>query len=119
MDGRSPGPPRPRRRLRDIAARVGRGGSGPRRPVLAPSGLYRTTDGYGAVMIVSPAHWEAVGRWITEKTGNEAAADPMFRDLMVRRENAELLDQWTEALTSQYSKHELFEEGQRRGLSII
>ena len=91
---------------------------GPRRPVLAPSGLYRTTDGYGAVMIVSPAHWEALGRWIAEKTGIEAAVDPMFRDLMVRRENAELLDEWTEALTSQYSKQELFEEGQRRGISI-
>ena len=49
---------------------------GPRRPVLAPSGLYRTTDGYGAVMIVSPSHWEALGRWI-----GEAGRSRLMQDL--------------------------------------
>jgi crotonobetainyl-CoA:carnitine CoA-transferase CaiB-like acyl-CoA transferase len=42
----------------------------------------------------------------------------MFRDIMVRRDNWQLLEEWTQALTIQYSKQELFEEGQRRGISI-
>jgi crotonobetainyl-CoA:carnitine CoA-transferase CaiB-like acyl-CoA transferase len=97
---------------------VARGRYGPRRPVLAPTAHYRTTDGYAAVVILSTTHWEALARWIAEKTGIEAVTDPMFRDVMVRRDNGELLEEWTQALTSQYSKQGLFEEGQRRGISI-
>jgi benzylsuccinate CoA-transferase BbsE subunit len=91
---------------------------GNRRRNLAPSGLYPCRDGFAAIMIVPVAHWEALARWVQEKTGNDAVLDPMFRDLGTRVETAELLESWVEELTRQYTKQELFEQGQRRGISI-
>jgi benzylsuccinate CoA-transferase BbsE subunit len=91
---------------------------GNRRRQLAPSGLYRCTDGYASVVILPVAHWDALARWMHEKCGNETALDPMFRDLATRVETAELLESWVEELTAHFSKQELFEEGQRRGISI-
>jgi crotonobetainyl-CoA:carnitine CoA-transferase CaiB-like acyl-CoA transferase len=92
--------------------------TGNRRRQLAPSGLYRCRDGYAAVIIVPVAHWDALARWVHEKTANEAILDPMFRDIQTRYETAEMLEEWVEALTELYGKQELFEEGQRRGISI-
>lgn len=92
--------------------------TGNRRPSLPPTGIFPTSDGHAAVVILAVTHWDALARWIVEKTGNEAVLDPLFRDVIARREVGALLEEWTEALTVQYSKQELFEEGQRRGISI-
>jgi len=92
--------------------------TGNRRRPLAPSGLYRCRDGYAAVIIVPLAHWDALARWVHEKTGNESILDPMFRDIQTRYETAEMIEEWVESLTELYDKQELFEEGQRRGISI-
>lgn len=91
---------------------------GNRRRQLAPSGLYRCTDGYASLIILPVAHWDAIAKWMHEKCGNETALDPMFRDLATRVETAELLEGWVEELCALHSKQELFEEGQRRGISI-
>ncbi|MEA2625956.1 MAG: benzylsuccinate CoA-transferase BbsF subunit, partial [Candidatus Binatota bacterium] len=92
--------------------------AGNRRRQLAPTGLYPTRDGYVAVVILPVAHWDALARWIHERTDNEAVLDPMFRDLGQRYDAPELLEEWVESLTRLYTKQEFFEEGQRRGISI-
>ncbi|MGH7804506.1 MAG: CaiB/BaiF CoA transferase family protein [Candidatus Binatia bacterium] len=91
---------------------------GNRRRQLAPSGLYECKDGFAAVIILPPAHWDAMAKWIHEKTGNETVLDPMWRDLATRVETAELLESWIEELTPHYTKQELFEQGQKRGITI-
>jgi benzylsuccinate CoA-transferase BbsE subunit len=91
---------------------------GNRRRQLAPSGLYECKDGFAAVIILPPAHWDALARWIHEKTGNETVLDPMWRDLATRVETAELLESWVEELTPHYTKQELFVQGQKRGITI-
>ena len=91
---------------------------GNRRRQLAPSGLFPCKDGFAAVIILPIAHWDALARWIHEKTGDETVLDPMWRDLATRVETAELLESWVEQLTPLYTKQELFEEGQRRGITI-
>mgnify|MGYP001373235834 CR=1 FL=1 len=91
---------------------------GNRRRNVAPSGLYACKDGYVAVIIVSPAHWVALAQWIREKVGVEDVTHEVFETIQQRRETAELLEQWTEELTLQYTKQEFFVEGQRRGIAI-
>jgi crotonobetainyl-CoA:carnitine CoA-transferase CaiB-like acyl-CoA transferase len=92
--------------------------SGNRRRFMPPTGLFRCRDGYAAVVILSVAHWRALARWIHEKTANDAVLAPLFDTLAERCQVAELLEDWVEALTMEYAKQALFEEGQRRGVSI-
>jgi crotonobetainyl-CoA:carnitine CoA-transferase CaiB-like acyl-CoA transferase len=91
---------------------------GNRRPITRPWGLYPATDGFASIVIVQPAHWKAISAWLHEETGNEAVLDPVFADMRTRWEAADAIDLWTEELTANYSKRELFLEGQRRGIPV-
>lgn len=92
---------------------------GNRRQSTRPFGLYPCKDGYVAVIIVSPGHWNNLVAWFQEKIDvPEAVTMPEFKDTLYRGTVAEMVDSWTEALTLQYTKQEFFEEGQRRGISI-
>ncbi len=93
---------------------------GNRRPMAAPFGHYPTTDGSAAVLALMPAHWDALAAWIHEKTGLDGALDESLRGPAFAR-SGDLLDVasfFTEELTKLYTKQELFEEGQRRGVTI-
>ncbi len=98
--------------------RVHRVRSGNRRNLSRPFGLYPSLDGHVSLLILMPRHWEAIAEWIHEETGNESVTDPVFVDTAVRGEIMELIDEWTEALTTQHTSLELFTEGQRRGIPI-
>jgi crotonobetainyl-CoA:carnitine CoA-transferase CaiB-like acyl-CoA transferase len=89
---------------------------GNRRAAIRPWGLYPCADGWASLVSVVPEHWDALGAWIHERTGNEAATEPVFREVLTRVEAAELVDEWTSELTVTYAKHELFAEAQRRGI---
>ena len=89
---------------------------GNRRAAIRPWGLYPCADGWASVVIVVPEHWDALAAWMQERTGNEAATEPVFREVLTRVEAAELVDEWTSELTVTYPKHELFAEAQRRGI---
>lgn len=91
---------------------------GNRRRQIAPTGLYRCQDGYASIVILPLAHWVAMAKWLHEKTGNEAVLDPMFHEIPTRVEMAEMLESYVEELALLYTKQEIFEEGQRRGISI-
>lgn len=91
---------------------------GNRRPLLRPWGLYACKDGWASIVILQPGHWDAIAAWMLERTGNEAASEPVFRDLFTRIETPDLLDQWAEELSATYTKQELFAEGQRRGVPV-
>ncbi len=91
---------------------------GNRRPLLRPWGLYACKDGWVSIVILQPGHWDAIAAWMNERTGNDVALDPVFRDLMTRVETPELLDGWAEELTATYTKAELFAEGQARGVPV-
>ncbi len=92
--------------------------NGNRRQNMRPFGLYRCKDGYVIVIIVSAAHWSVFAEWIREVAGIEAAADPLFRDYLHRRQHSDLVDEWTEALTMRYTKQDIFEAALKRGLVI-
>ena len=92
--------------------------AGNRRPVTSPMGLYPASDGYVAIIAIQPVHWNAVAQWVSEVTGNEGILDDIFVDIVVRREALEAVDAWVEELTTQFTKQELFVEGQRRRIPI-
>lgn len=92
--------------------------TGNRRAVSRPFGLYPCRDGHISLIVVQPAHWRRTAQWIIEVTGAEGVDDPAFDDLAVRWEAADFIDGLTEDLTRSFTKLELFQEGQRRGIPI-
>lgn len=93
-----------------------RGGN--RRPITRPWGLYPTKDGWASVVVIQPAHWQAMAAWLDEVLQIEGVNDEIFTDMRMRYEAAEAIDAWTEQLTERYTKYELFLEGQRRGIPV-
>jgi crotonobetainyl-CoA:carnitine CoA-transferase CaiB-like acyl-CoA transferase len=98
--------------------RVHRERSGNRRDLGRPFGLYPCKDGFVSIIVLMPRHWTAMAQWVAETTGNETIIEEVFEDLAVRVETQELIDGWVEELTTQGTRIELFEEGQRRGIPI-
>lgn len=101
--------------LDDLRPRVR---AGNRRSSIRPWGLYPARDGWVGLVALQPAHWSALAKWIVEATGNEAAADPAFDDIITRIGASEAVDLWTEDLTRRFDKADLFVEGQRRGIPV-
>lgn len=98
--------------------RVHRVRTGNRRDLGRPFGLYPCSDGYVSIVVLMPMHWEAIAKWIHEETDNDMILEDVFRDSSVRTETKDLLDTWTEELTIDKTRLELFEEGQSRGIPI-
>jgi len=98
--------------------RVPRPRAGNRRPITSPFGLFPCSDGYVAMLVLQPNHWNAMAGWIYDETGNEGVRDPVFADIVVRNEASDAIDMWTEELTTKHTKLELFLEGQRRGIPL-
>lgn len=92
--------------------------AGNRRPVTSPMGMYPATDGFVAIIAIQPVHWNAVAQWVHDVTGNEGILDEIFVDIVMRREALEAVDAWVEEVTTQFTKQELFLEGQRRRIPI-
>ena len=84
-----------------------------------PSGAYRCKDGLVYLMVNRPAHWEALAKWIHERTGNEEVLLPDFRGPSSNRlPFRELLDVFIGDLTAQLSVAEAYHEGQRRHIAF-
>lgn len=98
--------------------RVHRERSGNRRDLGRPFGLYPCKDGFVSIIVLMPRHWTAMAQWVSESTGNESIIEEVFVDNAVRVEAKDLIDDWVEELTTQGTRLELFEEGQRRGIPI-
>jgi crotonobetainyl-CoA:carnitine CoA-transferase CaiB-like acyl-CoA transferase len=92
--------------------------AGNRRSAIRPWGLYPARDGWVGLVALQPSHWSALATWIVEVTGNEAAGDPAFDDVLTRIGASEAVDIWTEELTTRFDKAHLFVEGQRRGIPV-
>ena len=98
--------------------RVHRERTGNRRDLGRPFGLYPCKDGFVSIIVLMPRHWTAMAQWVSEATGNESITEVVFVDNAVRVEAKDLIDDWVEELTTQGTRLELFEEGQRRGIPI-
>ncbi|MEC9059840.1 MAG: CoA transferase [Actinomycetota bacterium] len=98
--------------------RVHRERTGNRRDLGRPFGLYPCKDGFVSLIVLMPRHWLAMAQWVAEATGNESITEAVFEDNAVRIEAKDLIDEWVEELTTQGTRLELFEEGQRRGIPI-
>lgn len=84
-----------------------------------PSGAYRCKDGLVYLMVNRPAHWEALAKWIHERTGNEEVLLPDFRGPSSNRlPFRELLDVFIGDLTAQLTVAEAYHEGQRRHIAF-
>jgi crotonobetainyl-CoA:carnitine CoA-transferase CaiB-like acyl-CoA transferase len=95
-----------------------RGRNGNRRAVTRPWGLYPCADGFVSFLVLQPAHWRAMARWIADATGMDGVLDEVFVDMHVRWEVSDFIDDCTEQLTLPRTKLDLFVEGQRRGIPI-
>jgi len=84
-----------------------------------PSGAYACKDGLVYLMVNRPAHWEALAKWIHERTGNEEVLLPDFRGPSSNRlPFRELLDVFIGDLTAQLTVAEAYHEGQRRHIAF-
>lgn len=93
---------------------------GNRRPAGSPFGHYDTKDGVAAVLALPPAHWDSLATWVYEKTGLEGVLDESLKGTTFARtgDAKDVTDFFVEELAKLYTKQELFEEGQRRGITI-
>ncbi|MEA3216965.1 MAG: benzylsuccinate CoA-transferase BbsE subunit [Acidimicrobiia bacterium] len=91
---------------------------GNRRDVSSPFGLYPCKDGHVSFLVLQPAHWLAMATWIQDVTGNDIFLEETFYDIAMRAQTKDLVDEWTEAVTKEFTKLELFQEGQRRGIPV-
>jgi crotonobetainyl-CoA:carnitine CoA-transferase CaiB-like acyl-CoA transferase len=98
--------------------RVHRTRSGNRRTLSRPFGLYPCSDGHISMLVLMPRHWDSLSGWIAEVTGNDAVTDPVWNDVVLRAETAELIDGWTEELTTSMTRLEFFREAQARGIPV-
>ena len=89
-----------------------------RRILARPWGHYRCLDGFVSTLVLQPTHWINVAQWISEETGNDMFTEEAFRDLTVRAEINDLIDEWFEMVTVTKTKLEVFAEGQRRGVPV-
>jgi len=98
--------------------RVHRARAGNRRSLSRPFGLYPCSDGYVSMLVLMPRHWDNLSAWIAETTGNDAVTDPVWNDVVLRAETAELIDGWTEELTTSMTRLDFFREAQARGIPV-
>lgn len=86
-----------------------RAGSGPMYP------LYRCTDGYVRMIILSPRQWTAILQWLGEPDAlkDDAWANPLFRAM-----NRDVLDGFMGELFGGMTKFEAVAEAQRRGIVV-
>ncbi len=93
---------------------------GSRRALAGPMGHFRTLDGFASIIAIMPAHWEAFATWVAERTGHEGVLDESLKGAAFARTGdlRDLANFYGEELAATYTKQELFEEGQRRGISI-
>lgn len=84
-----------------------------------PSGAYPCRDGMIYLMVNRPAHWDALARWIHERTGQEEVLQETFRGPSSNRlPYREFLDLFVTELTSQLGVEEAYHEGQRRRIAF-
>ncbi len=84
-----------------------------------PSGAYPCRDGTIYLMVNRPAHWDALARWIHERTGQEEVLQETFRGPSSNRlPYREFLDLFITELTSQLGVDEAYHEGQRRRIAF-
>jgi formyl-CoA transferase len=71
----------------------------------SPYNVYRTSDGWIAIICVGEVHWTS----LTQAMGRaELASDPRFTDLQSRVQNMDVVDEIVEAWTRTKSKDEIF-----------
>ena len=70
---------------------------------LAPYNVYRTNDGYVAIICVKEVHWQNILAAMGRK---DLANDPRFENNAVRAQNMQACDEVLEAWTSSMSKEE-------------
>ena len=83
-------------------------------PHVVPSNLFPCKDGYVHIISGGAGQWPALVEWI----GDERLLDPKFVDGKIRIENRELVDTAIGEWTSNFTRQELFHEGQRRRIPI-
>jgi crotonobetainyl-CoA:carnitine CoA-transferase CaiB-like acyl-CoA transferase len=91
--------------------------SGSRTPIGGgmPYGVYPTGDGYAHLVVISPAHWRSFIQWM----GNpEVLSDSMWENRHIRNANADFIDSLVVEFTRQFSKNELFSQGQARHITV-
>ena len=78
--------------------------------------VFNAKDGYIRFFIVQPQQWRRLVEWIGESA--EPISDPLFDDMEWRRENMDLVHAVVADFAAQYTKRELYEEGQRRRIGV-
>lgn len=76
---------------------------------------YPTKNGYVRIFIIPAEQWRRLVDWMGRP---EAIAGPEFEKMAFRREHPEIVLQTVTAFCKQHTKEELYEEGQKRRISV-
>ena len=80
------------------------------RSSVAPNTFYPTKDGHVCVSPFAGPLWKLLAEWI----GDPLLSDPLWDDIRIRQEHADLIDASVGAFTQQFNTREFVEESQRR-----
>ena len=76
---------------------------------------YRTKNGYVRLFIIPAEQWRSLVQWM----GNpDPLTDPFFENAEFRRENTDVVHSAIANFCMQFTKEEMYEEGQRRHIGV-
>jgi crotonobetainyl-CoA:carnitine CoA-transferase CaiB-like acyl-CoA transferase len=84
----------------------------------SPFGLYECKDGWVCIVALHARQLRILGEWMGEVTGNDLLADPAFADPRMALEAVDAIDTLVEEFCGHFTKGELQQEGQRRGIPV-
>ena len=76
---------------------------------------YEASNGYVRLFIIPVEQWRRLVEWMGSP---ELVSDPLFDDMEFRRQNTDLIHRTIADFCKRHTKEELYEEGQRRRISI-
>ena len=92
-------------------------GTKPRR--IGARGLYPCLDGYVLIVLARPEQWELFSKWVHDVTGDPQILDKKFAGRSEDRDRyVSVLDLLITEFSIKFTMTQLFQEGQRRGLTI-
>jgi crotonobetainyl-CoA:carnitine CoA-transferase CaiB-like acyl-CoA transferase len=80
---------------------------------------YRAADGQWVSFTVHPPNWPRYADWVRTDLGTDELCGPEWEDAVFRATRFRHLAGFTQRLCDRYSRDELLEQGQRRGLLLL
>ncbi len=86
---------------------------------MTPFSIQRSRDGQWLSFTIHPPNWPKYVDWVNRDLGDTSLSGPEWADGMHRAVHADEMSYVTAALCAKYTRAELIDEGQARGLLIL